>query len=146
MSPPASWPSSWSAPSCPRPAPRARPSPTRCCSRCATSRCPSAEGRALLEDIGFDIHRGEVLGIAGVEGNGQAELVEAIMGMRPGATGSISLGGVDLSGHSTRERRESGIGYIPEDRHRHGLLLDSPLWENRMLGTPVPAARACGTG
>ena len=95
---------------------------------------PSAEGRALLEDIGFDIHRGEVLGIAGVEGNGQAELVEAIMGMRPGATGSISLGGVDLSGHSTRERRESGIGYIPEDRHRHGLLLDSPLWENRMLG------------
>ena len=50
-------------------------------------RCPSAEGRPLLDDISFDIHRGEVLGIAGVEGNGQAELVEAIMGMRPGATG-----------------------------------------------------------
>jgi simple sugar transport system ATP-binding protein len=75
-----------------------------------------------------------VLGIAGVEGNGQAELVEAIMGMRPGATGSITLSGRDLSGHSTRDRRESGIGYIPEDRHRHGLLLDSPLWENRVLG------------
>ncbi|HEV7875842.1 MAG TPA: ABC transporter ATP-binding protein [Nocardioides sp.] len=95
---------------------------------------PSAEGRPLLDDISLDIHRGEVLGIAGVEGNGQAELVEAIMGMRPGATGSISLRGQDLSGQSTRHRRESGIGYIPEDRHRHGLLLDSPLWENRILG------------
>ncbi len=95
---------------------------------------PTPEGRALLDDIGFDIHRGEVLGIAGVEGNGQAELVEAIMGMRPRSTGEITLHGRDLSTRTTRERRESGIGYIPEDRHRHGLLLDSPLWENRVLG------------
>lgn len=90
-------------------------------------------GRALLEGVSFDIHRGEVLGIAGVEGNGQAELVESIMGMRP-ATGTIRLSDVDLSHLSTRERRESGVGYIPEDRHRHGLLLDAPLWENRVLG------------
>ncbi|WP_338088027.1 ABC transporter ATP-binding protein [Nocardioides lijunqiniae] len=95
---------------------------------------PVPSGRALLDDITFDIHRGEVLGIAGVEGNGQAELVEAIMGMRPGATGTISLAGRDITHESTRERREGGVGYIPEDRHRHGLLLDSPLWENRVLG------------
>ena len=88
----------------------------------------------LLDDISFRIHRGEILGIAGVEGNGQAELVEAIMGMRAGATGTVLLAEQDLSSMSTRERRESGIGYIPEDRHRHGLLLDSPLWENRVLG------------
>jgi ABC-type uncharacterized transport system ATPase subunit len=95
---------------------------------------PSPEGRPLLDDISFDVHRGEVLGIAGVEGNGQAELVEAIMGMRPGATGEVLLAGVDLSRATTRDRREAGIGYIPEDRHRHGLLLDAPLWENRVLG------------
>jgi ABC-type uncharacterized transport system ATPase subunit len=93
-----------------------------------------ADGRPLLEGISFDIHKGEVLGIAGVEGNGQAELVESIMGMRHGMTGTVRLGGQDLSHQSTRERRESGIGYIPEDRHRHGLLLDAPLWENRVLG------------
>ena len=91
-------------------------------------------GRPLLESVSFDIRAGEVLGIAGVEGNGQAELVEAIMGMRPGATGSIRLAGLDLHDLSTRRRREAGIGYIPEDRHRHGLLLDAPLWENRILG------------
>ncbi len=92
------------------------------------------ENRPLLEAVSFDIHAGEVLGIAGVEGNGQAELVEAIMGMRPGATGTVRLAGQDLTELSTRKRREAGIGYIPEDRHRHGLLLDAPLWENRVLG------------
>jgi len=93
-----------------------------------------AAGRELCADINLTIHRGEILGIAGVEGNGQAELVESIMGMRSGVTGSVVLGGRDMAGSSTRERRDSGIGYIPEDRHRHGLLLDSPLWENRILG------------
>ena len=87
-----------------------------------------------MEGISFDIHAGEVLGIAGVEGNGQAELVEAIMGMRPRATGTVRLAGQDLTELSTRKRREAGIGYVPEDRHRHGLLLDAPLWENRVLG------------
>ncbi|MCW2788064.1 MAG: heme transporter ATP-binding protein [Aeromicrobium sp.] len=91
-------------------------------------------GRNLLDDIDLVIHSGEVLGIAGVEGNGQAELVEAVMGMRQGSSGVFTLDGRDLAGRSTRERREAGIGYIPEDRHRHGLLLDSPLWENRILG------------
>ena len=92
------------------------------------------ENRPLLEGISFDIHAGEVLGIAGVEGNGQAELVEAIMGMRARATGTVRLAGQDLTELSTRKRREAGIGYVPEDRHRHGLLLDAPLWENRVLG------------
>jgi general nucleoside transport system ATP-binding protein len=95
---------------------------------------PTPEGRPLLDDISFDIHRGEVLGLAGVEGNGQSELVETIMGMLPGATGVIELSGKDLSKLSTRHRREAGVSYIPADRHRHGLLLDAPLWENRILG------------
>ncbi|WP_228648263.1 ABC transporter ATP-binding protein [Microtetraspora sp. AC03309] len=90
--------------------------------------------RLLLEDISFTIHKGEVLGIAGVEGNGQAELVEAIMGMRSITAGTISLGGADITAWSTLKRREGGIGFIPEDRHRHGLLLEAPLWENRILG------------
>ncbi|WP_037575591.1 ABC transporter ATP-binding protein [Phaeacidiphilus oryzae] len=90
--------------------------------------------RPLLQDIGFRIHEGEILGIAGVEGNGQAELVETIMGMRQPDAGTVRLAGQDISRASTRARREAGIGYIPEDRHRHGLLLEAPLWENRLLG------------
>lgn len=99
-------------------------------------------GRHLLRDVDLTIHRGEVLGIAGVEGNGQAELVESIMGMRR-ATGTVVLAGKDISRRSTRERREAGVGYVPEDRHRHGLLLDAPLWENRILGhqTKRPSVR-----
>ncbi|MEI2820230.1 MAG: ATP-binding cassette domain-containing protein [Marmoricola sp.] len=92
-----------------------------------------SRGRELLSNINLSIHKGEVLGIAGVEGNGQAELVESIMGMRD-ATGTITLGGKDIAQWGTRERREAGIGFIPEDRHHHGLLLDAPLWENRILG------------
>lgn len=90
--------------------------------------------RIVLDQISLTIHKGEVLGIAGVEGNGQAELVEAIMGMLPTDAGRISLGEDDITHVPTRKRREDGIGYIPEDRHRHGLLLEAPLWENRILG------------
>ncbi|UGY95189.1 ABC transporter ATP-binding protein [Streptomyces gobiensis] len=90
--------------------------------------------RSVLDGISFTIHQGEVLGVAGVEGNGQAELVEAIMGMRDPDGGHIVLDGKDISHLPTRRRREDGIGYIPEDRHRHGLLLEAPLWENRILG------------
>nr|WP_323384489.1 ABC transporter ATP-binding protein [Streptomyces calidiresistens] len=90
--------------------------------------------REVLTDIDFTIHRGEILGIAGVEGNGQAELVEAVMGIRTPDGGRIELAGEDISRAGTRARREAGVGYIPEDRHRHGLLLNAPLWENRMLG------------
>ncbi|WP_420716794.1 ABC transporter ATP-binding protein [Streptomyces sp. H27-H5] len=91
-------------------------------------------GRLLLDDIAFTIHKGEVLGIAGVEGNGQTELIEALMGMTTPDAGVITLDGTEITKASVRKRREGGIGYIPEDRHRHGLLLESPLWENRILG------------
>ncbi|MFE7160097.1 ABC transporter ATP-binding protein [Streptomyces sp. NPDC057636] len=90
--------------------------------------------RVILDDVTFTIRRGEVLGIAGVEGNGQSELVEAIMGMRTADRGTVALDGADVTRTPTRKRREAGVGYIPEDRHRHGLLLEAPLWENRVLG------------
>lgn len=96
---------------------------------------PGADvGRLLLDRIGFTIHKGEILGIAGVEGNGQTELIEALMGMLSPDAGVITLDGKDITKSPVRQRRVAGIGYIPEDRHRHGLLLESPLWENRILG------------
>ncbi|MFF5975948.1 ABC transporter ATP-binding protein [Streptomyces sp. NPDC012769] len=100
-------------------------------------------GRKLLDDISFTIHKGEILGIAGVEGNGQTELIEALMGLNTLDAGVITLDGTDISKVSVRKRREGGIGYIPEDRHRHGLLLEAPLWENRILGhvTEAPNSR-----
>jgi len=106
-----------------------------------TARAP--DGRLIVDNASFVIHRGEIVGLAGVEGNGQAELVETIMGMRPLESGRITLGDRDISAWQTRPRREAGISYIPEDRHRYGLLLESPLWENRMLGhqTERPNAR-----
>ncbi|MET9465182.1 ABC transporter ATP-binding protein [Streptomyces sp. NPDC006544] len=91
-------------------------------------------GRLLLDDVNFTIHKGEILGIAGVEGNGQTELIEALMGMSSVDAGVITLDGRDITKAPVRARREGGIGYIPEDRHRHGLLLESSLWENRILG------------
>jgi len=99
--------------------------------------------RAIVDDVSFEIHRGEIVGIAGVEGNGQGELIEAIMGIRTATAGRVLYEGEDVTRWGTRERREAGIGYIPEDRTRHGLLLEAPLWENRMLGhqTQPPNAR-----
>ncbi|MYQ42634.1 MULTISPECIES: ABC transporter ATP-binding protein [unclassified Streptomyces] len=99
-----------------------------------TATDPDGVVRAVLDGITFTIHKGEVLGIAGVEGNGQSELVDAIMGMRTLDKGTLTLDGADISRTATRKRREDGMAVIPEDRHRHGLLLDAPLWENRMLG------------
>ncbi|MEV4191633.1 ABC transporter ATP-binding protein [Streptomyces toxytricini] len=99
-----------------------------------TATDPDGVVREVLAGIDFTIHKGEVLGIAGVEGNGQTELIEALMGMALPDGGTITLDGKDISATPTRKRREGGIGYIPEDRHRHGLLLESPLWENRILG------------
>jgi ABC-type uncharacterized transport system ATPase subunit len=91
-------------------------------------------GRRLLDDVTFAVHRGEVVGIAGVEGNGQAELVELLIGLRLPVSGTVRLGDQDITYWPTLRRRDAGIGYIPEDRHRQGLLLPSPLWENRILG------------
>jgi ABC-type uncharacterized transport system ATPase subunit len=90
-------------------------------------------GRDLVQDVTFTVHRGEIVGIAGVEGNGQSELVSAIMGLVP-ARGSIRLDGREIGQLSTRERRSLGIGYIAEDRHKDGLVLPFTLWENAALG------------
>ncbi|MFJ3774260.1 ABC transporter ATP-binding protein [Streptomyces sp. NPDC090075] len=103
---------------------------------------PGAAKR-VLDDVSFTIHAGEVMGIAGVEGNGQTELIDALIGTRNADSGAIEFLGEDITGWATRKRRESGVGYIPEDRHRQGLLLESPLWENRILGhvTEKPNAK-----
>jgi simple sugar transport system ATP-binding protein len=99
--------------------------------------------RTLLDGIAFTIRKGEVLGLAGVEGNGQTELIEALIGIRRPDAGTVTLAGEDITHWPTRRRREGGVGYIPEDRHRHGLLLESSLWENRILGhvTEAPNSR-----
>ncbi len=90
--------------------------------------------RKVLDGIDLTIHAGEIVGIAGVEGNGQAELVEVVMGMRRPNSGRVLLEDRDITTADVREIREAGVGYIPEDRHRHGLLLEAPLWENMILG------------
>ena len=112
--------------------------------QCQDVRLASKDGGPdLLTDIDLTIRAGEIVGIAGVEGNGQAELVETILGMRRADAGTITVGTDDITRWSTRTIREGGVGYIPEDRHRHGLLLNAPLWENRMLGhqRQAPAAK-----
>jgi ABC-type uncharacterized transport system ATPase subunit len=94
---------------------------------------PAAGSRDLISNINFNLHAGEVIGIAGVEGNGQSELVEAIMGLRD-YTGSIEFHGSSIDSFSVADRHDLGIGLIPEDRQRQALMMTSPLWENRILG------------
>jgi simple sugar transport system ATP-binding protein len=88
----------------------------------------------LLRDIAVTVRKGEVAGFAGVEGNGQTELVETVVGLRRPTSGTVHLGGDDITAWPVMRRREAGIAYIPEDRHRQGLLLAGALWENRVLG------------
>jgi len=106
-----------------------------------TYRAP--DGRTLLDDVSLTIHNGEIVGIAGVEGNGQSELIDALMGVAGPDSGTVELDGTDITDTSTMNRHEAGLGIIPEDRHRQGLLLNAPLWENVMLGhqSQVPFAR-----
>ncbi|SDQ86396.1 ABC transporter ATP-binding protein [Thermostaphylospora chromogena] len=91
-------------------------------------------GRPVLSDVSLSVRAGEIVGIAGVEGNGQSELIAAIMGLVSPDRGRILLGEEDITSWSTNRRREAGVAYIPEDRHREGLLLEASLWENRVLG------------
>ncbi|MEM7339675.1 MAG: ABC transporter ATP-binding protein [Actinomycetota bacterium] len=99
--------------------------------------------RPVVEDVSLTVHEGEIVGIAGVEGNGQGELVDAIVGVAETVTGTIELGNEDIGTWPVRRRRDGGIGYVPQDRHREGLLLTAPLWENAALGhqTKAPYAR-----
>lgn len=98
--------------------------------------------------VSFEVRAGEIVGIAGVEGNGQTELIESIAGLTPfgDQSGEIDFGGKNITTISTRRRKELGIGHIPEDRHKRGLLLESDLAENSILGVHYrpPAVSAFG--
>jgi general nucleoside transport system ATP-binding protein len=87
-----------------------------------------------LHDIDLSVRAGEILGIAGVEGNGQRELAEAILGLRPTRAGRILVSGDDVGKLSTSDRRARGVAFVPEDRRERGLVLDMTLWENTLLG------------
>lgn len=105
-------------------------------------------GERGLRDVSFDVRAGEIVGVAGVEGNGQRELVEALAGLSPVASvkGTVEFQQRDVTHMSARRRREIGIAHIPEDRHRRGLLLDFDLSENSILGVHYrrPAVSAFG--
>jgi simple sugar transport system ATP-binding protein len=94
----------------------------------------SEKGLAALDDVSFTVREGEIYGIAGVEGNGQSELVRAIAERVKLQSGDIAVGGQSITDWDVRTRRESGIGHIPEDRHRYGLLLSFALADNIVLG------------
>jgi simple sugar transport system ATP-binding protein len=87
-----------------------------------------------VDDVSFSVRAGEIVGIAGIEGNGQTELIEALAGLCVASAGTIEFAGRDIRGLNPREIRELGIAHIPEDRHRRGLLLASDLAENAILG------------
>ncbi len=91
-------------------------------------------GKKAFSSINFSIKEGEVVGIAGVEGNGQRELAESILGIHNIESGEIILGQENINDLNTRDRRESGISFIPEDRQSQGLLMDVSLSENVILG------------
>lgn len=87
-----------------------------------------------VDGVSFSIKPGEILGIAGVEGNGQTELIEALAGLRHVESGSIRIQGRDVTLDNVRERRNAGLSHIPEDRHRRGLILDYSVADNLVLG------------
>ena len=90
-------------------------------------------GAKVLDDVSFEIHQGEILVIAGVQGNGQTELTEAIMGLQTKATGSIKLNGEELLGKPVKQVLDLGVGFVPEDRTEDGLVADFTIAENLML-------------
>jgi simple sugar transport system ATP-binding protein len=90
-------------------------------------------GLPAVQDVSFQVRAGEIVGIAGVDGNGQTELIDGITGLRKLSGGSVVVGGSDVSGESVRRVIDAGIGHIPEDRHRYGLVLDFTLAENLAL-------------
>jgi len=87
----------------------------------------------VVDDVSFEVRAGEVLAIAGVQGNGQTELAEALVGLRTPSAGSIHLGKMDVTHSSVREVIDAGVGYIPEDRSKDGLVGDFTIAENFMI-------------
>ncbi len=94
----------------------------------------SGRGEHAVKGVSFAIGPGEIFGIAGVEGNGQSELIEAIAGLRRVSSGTITLGQRDITKLDVRERGDAGLSHIPEDRHRRGLVLDYSVGDNLILG------------
>ena len=89
----------------------------------------------LVKNVSFDVHAGEIVCIAGIDGNGQSELIYALTGLMDMSSGTVTLNGKDITNLSIRKKTLSGIGHIPEDRHKHGLVLDYTLAENTILQT-----------
>ena len=100
--------------------------------------------RIIVDDVTLDVHKGEIVGIAGVEGNGQHELVGAILGTQLISSGKVFLSESEITKSDVRHRRENGLGYIPQDRQHEGLLLTAPLWENAALGSQTRSPFATG--
>ena len=92
-----------------------------------------ADGRTHVENVSFEVHSGEIVGIAGVQGNGQTELVEALTGLRKATSGVVALDGKDLTHSDPRERHQMGMAHIPEDRQRQGLVGGLSVAENLVL-------------
>jgi len=92
-----------------------------------------ADGRTHVENVSFEVHSGEIVGIAGVQGNGQTELVEALTGLRKATSGVVALDGKDLTHSDPRERHQMGMAHIPEDRQRQGLVGGLNVAENLVL-------------
>ncbi|MGD2147016.1 MAG: ABC transporter ATP-binding protein, partial [Anaerolineae bacterium] len=92
-------------------------------------------GNLAVRGISFDVRAGEVLGVAGVQGNGQTELVEALTGLRPLLDGDFKILGKDMSGASPRRILERGVAHVPEDRQKDGLVLSFPVADNLVLNT-----------
>ncbi|HWO20262.1 MAG TPA: ABC transporter ATP-binding protein [Kofleriaceae bacterium] len=93
-----------------------------------------ARGIPAVRGVSLTVRAGEIVGIAGVEGNGQSELIEAIVGLRPIDAGTISLGGRDLTGAPVYDRYQAGLAHIPEDRHDRALILEDSIADNLILG------------
>jgi simple sugar transport system ATP-binding protein len=93
------------------------------------------DDRALeaVRGVSFEVRAGEIVGIAGVDGNGQTELIDAMMGLRRPASGRVTVGGRELTTASAHAHLQAGLGHIPEDRHRRGLVLEFTLAENLAL-------------
>jgi ABC-type uncharacterized transport system ATPase subunit len=87
-----------------------------------------------LRGVDLTVREGEIVGIAGVEGNGQKELAETLMGLRSPQAGRILFDGVDIAGWTVDDIRDAGVAFVPEDRHGQGLVLDMSVWENAILG------------
>ncbi|MEY7851964.1 ABC transporter ATP-binding protein [Natrarchaeobius sp. A-rgal3] len=101
-------------------------------------------GREQVRGVDLTVREGEILGIAGVQGNGQSELIEGITGLRPVDDGAIRLADEEITGRSRRDRIESGIAYIPEDRQTEGLVQEYSLVRNALLGNQTVEPYATG--